>query len=119
MTATDQAIELARAAAQAAADKQASDVLAFDVSEQLAITDVFVLCSASNQPQMNAVKDAVEEALLDLGAKTIRREGQRESRWILMDYGDIVVHIQHTEERAFYALERLWSDCPTIDLQLA
>lgn len=118
MTATDRAIELARAAAHAAADKQASDILAFDVGEQLAITDAFVLCSASSQPQMNAVKDAVEEALLALGAKTLRREGEREARWILMDYGDIVVHIQHSEERAFYALERLWSDCPTIDLQL-
>lgn len=119
MTATDRAIELTRAAAQAAADKQAADIIAFDVSEQLAITDVFLLCSAANQPQMNAVKDAVEEALLKLGAKTLRREGQREARWILMDYGDVVVHIQHTEERAFYALERLWSDCPTIDLNLA
>lgn len=118
MTATDHAIELARAAAAAAADKQATDIIAFDVSDQLAITDVFVLCSAANQPQMNAVKDAVEEKLLALGAKTLRREGEREARWILMDYGDVVVHIQHTEERAFYALERLWSDCPTVDLQL-
>lgn len=119
MTATDHAIGLARAAGQAASDKQATDVLAFDVSDQLAITDVFVLCSASSQPQMNAVKDAVEESLLGLGAKTIRREGEREARWILMDYGDVVVHIQHTEDRAYYALERLWSDCPTIDLQLS
>ncbi|MFH7321885.1 MULTISPECIES: ribosome silencing factor [unclassified Aeromicrobium] len=119
MTATDRAIELTRAAAAAAADKQAADIIAFDVSEQLAITDVFLLCSASNQPQMNAVKDSIEEKLLEIGAKTIRREGQRESRWILMDYGDIVVHVQHSEERAFYALERLWSDCPTIDLKLS
>lgn len=119
MTATERAIDLARTAAHAAADKQAADIIAFDVSDQLAITDVFVLCSASNQPQMNAVKDAVEEELIKIGAKTLRREGQRESRWILMDYGDIVVHIQHSEERAFYALERLWSDCPSIDLKLA
>ena len=119
MTATEHAIELARVAAAAAADKQASDILAFDVSDQLAITDVFVLCSAGNQPQMSAVKDAIEENLLEIGARAIRREGTRESRWILMDYGDIVVHIQHSEERAFYALERLWSDCPTIDLRLS
>jgi len=119
MTATDRAIELTRAAAHAAADKQAADLIAFDVSGQLVITDVFLLASASNQPQMNAIKDAIEEKLLELGAKTIRREGQRESRWILMDYGDIVVHIQHSEERAFYALERLWNDCPTVDLQLS
>lgn len=119
MTATDHALEVARAAAHAAADKQAADILAFDVSDQLAITDVFVLCSAANQPQMNAVKDAVESALLALGVKSIRREGEREARWILLDYGDIVVHIQHSEERAYYALERLWSDCPAINLKLA
>lgn len=118
MTATDRAIELCRAAAAAAADKQAADIIAFDVSEQLAITDVFLLCSASNQPQMSAIRDAVEDALLKAGATRLRREGERESRWILLDYADIVVHIQHSEERAFYALERLWSDCPTIDLQL-
>lgn len=119
MTATERAIELTRAAARAAADKQAADILAFDVSDQLAITDVFLLCSAASQPQMNAVKDAIEEALIELGVRTIRREGEREARWILMDYGDIVVHIQHSEERAFYALERLWSDCPTIDVQVS
>ena len=61
----------------------------------------------------------MEKKLLGLGAKTLRGEGERESRWILLDYGDIVVHIQHSEERAFYALERLWSDCPAVDLQLA
>ncbi len=118
MTATERALELSRAAATAADDKQATDIIAFDVSDQLAITDVFVLVSAANQPQMNAVKDAVGKALLELGAKPLRREGEREARWILLDYGDIVVHIQHSEERAFYALERLWSDCPAIDLQL-
>ena len=119
MTATDRALELARAAAHAAVDKKATDVIAFDVSEQLAITDVFVLCSAANQPQMNAVKDAIGKELLELGAKVLRREGEREARWILLDYGDIVVHIQHSEERAFYALERLWNDCPSIDLKLS
>lgn len=118
MTATERAVELARAAAAAASDKQGSDVLAFDVSEQLVITDIFVLCSASNQPQMSAVRDAIEESLLKLGAKPLRREGVGESRWVLLDYGDIVVHIQHQEERAFYSLERLWSDCPVVDLQL-
>ena len=119
MTATERAFELVRAAAAAAAEKQASDLIAFDVSDQLAITDVFSLCSANSQPQLQAVKEEIEDALLKLGAKTLRREGERDSRWILMDYGDIVVHIQHTEERAFYALERLWNDCPAIDLKLS
>lgn len=116
MTATDRAVELARAAAAAADDRQATDILAFDVSDQLVITDVFVLCSAGNQPQMRAVQDAVEERLAALGAKPVRREGERDGGWILLDYADIVVHIQHVDERAYYALERLWSDCPTLDL---
>lgn len=118
MTATDRALELARAAAAAADDKQATDIVAFDVSDQLVITDVFVLCSGANPPQMSAIRDAVEEKLLGLGAKPVRREGEREGRWVLLDYADIVVHIQHVEERAFYALERLWSDCPTVELGL-
>ena len=119
MTATDRAIELARAAAAAASEKMASEIVAFDVSEQLYITDVFVLCSGATPPQMSAIRDAVEEALLELGAKPVRREGEREGRWILLDYADVVVHIQHAEERAFYALERLWSDCPAVDVGLS
>lgn len=118
MTATDRAVELTRVAAAAAADKLATEIVAFDVSEQLFITDVFLVCSAANQPQARAVKDAVEEKLLEVGAKPVRREGDREGRWILLDFSDLVVHVQHTEERAFYALERLWSDCPTIPLGL-
>jgi ribosome-associated protein len=116
VTAGARAIELTRAAAAAASDKLAQDLLAFDVSEQLVITDVFLLCSATNQPQVRAVQDAVEEKLLELGAKPVRREGAREGRWVLLDFSDIVVHIQHAEERAYYALERLWSDCPLVDL---
>ena len=116
MSADARALELTRAAADAARDKLANDVLAFDVSEQLAITDVFLLCSATNDRQVKAIQDAIEERLLDLGAKPIRREGEREGRWVLLDYTDIVVHIQHAEERVYYALERLWSDCPTIEL---
>ena len=116
MSADARAVELTRAAAVAARDKLAQDVLAFDVSEQLALTDVFLLCSASNDRQVKAVQDAIEERMLELGAKPVRREGEREGRWVLLDFSDIVVHIQHAEERVYYALERLWSDCPTIDL---
>ena len=116
MTATDHAIELVQIAAEAAVDKLALQVIAFDVSVQLAITDAFVLASASNERQVNAIVDEVEDKLREAGAKPIRREGQREGRWVLLDYGEIVVHVQHEEERAFYALERLWRDCPTIDL---
>ena len=116
MTVSPRALELTVAAAEAAADKLADDILAFDVSEQLVITDVFLLCSASNDRQVRSVVDGIEERLRDLGAKPARREGQRESRWVLLDYVDIVVHVQHTDERLYYALERLWRDCPVVPL---
>ena len=116
MTATDHALQLVEAAARAASDKLAQRIIAFDVSEQLAITDAFVLASATNDRQVKAIVDAVEEKLRDVGAKPLRREGERDGRWVLIDYGDVVVHIQHEEERQFYALERLWRDCPAIPL---
>lgn len=116
MTATDRAIELVAAAAQAASDKLSTDIVAFDVSEQLVITDAFLLCSASNDRQVKAVVDAIEERLRQAGAKPLRREGERDGRWVLLDYGDIVVHVQHDEERAYYSLERIWRDCPTVRL---
>ena len=116
MTATDHAVTLVEVAARAASDKLATDLLAFDVSEQLAITDAFLLASATNDRQVKAIVDEIEDKLRDAGAKPIRREGQREGRWVLLDYGEIVVHVQHEEERAFYALERLWRDCPIIPL---
>ena len=116
MTATDQALELAAIAGQAAHDKLAQKVVAFDVSDALAITDAFVLASATNEPAVKAIVDEVEEKLREAGVKPIRREGHKEGRWVLLDYGQIVVHVQHEEERAFYALERLWRDCPAITL---
>jgi len=116
MTATDRAVELVHAAAQAASDKLATDILAFDVSDQLVITDAFLLASGANDRQVKAVVDAVEEALREIGARPVQREGEREGRWVLLDYGEVVVHVQHEEERQFYALERLWRDCPTIPL---
>jgi ribosome-associated protein len=116
VTATDRAIELVRIAAQAASDKLADDIIAFDVSEQLIITDAFVLCSAPNDRQVKSIVDEIEERLRLGGASPARREGERDGRWVLIDYDEIVVHVQHAEERAFYALERLWRDCPTIIL---
>jgi ribosome-associated protein len=119
VTATERALELVREAAEAAADKLATDIVAFDVSEQLVITDAFLLCSAANDRQVRAVVDEIEDRLRVLGAKPVRREGERDGRWVLLDYADIVVHVQHSEERAFYALERLWRDCPLIDLPVS
>jgi ribosome-associated protein len=114
--ASEHARELALVAAQAAADKKAEDVVILDVGDQLVITDVFVLASAPNERQVLAIVDAIEEKLLALPdkEKPVRREGERAGRWVLLDYIDVVVHVQHTEEREFYALDRLWKDCPTI-----
>lgn len=119
MSATDSSIALTKAAAQAAADKLAQDIVAIDVSARLAITDIFLVASASNERQVNAIVDGVEEALSALDRKPIRREGRREGRWVLLDFGDIVVHVQHEEDRIFYALERLYNDSPIIELELA
>jgi ribosome-associated protein len=113
---TERALELAMTAAQAAADKKAQDIVVIDVADQLAITDAFVIASASNERQVMAIVDAVEEALVNLPekAKPVRREGERQGRWVLLDFIDVVVHIQHAEEREFYALDKLWKDCPTV-----
>ncbi len=116
MTATDQAVELVHTAARAASDKLAEDILAFDVSDQLVITDAFLLCSAGNDRQVRAIVDEIEDKMREAGAKPVRREGERDGRWVLLDYVEIVVHVQHVEEREFYALERLWRDCPMIPL---
>ena len=114
MAATQHAIDLALIAADAAADKLGSDIVLIDVSDRLALTDVFVIVTGSNERQVEAIVDAVEEKLRAAGVKPLRREGRREGRWVLLDYSEIVVHIQHAEERIFYDLERLWRDCPTI-----
>lgn len=124
MPASERAHELALAAAQAAADKKANDIVILDVADQLVITDAFLLASAPNERQVLAVVDAIEERLLQLPekAKPVRREGERSGRWVLLDYVDIVVHVQHSEEREFYALDRLWKDCariPFLDRDLA
>ncbi len=116
MTATDRAVELVTIAAGAAADKLATDIIAYDVSEQLVITDAFLLCSAANDRQVKAIVDEIEDRLRKAGAQPVRREGEREGRWVLLDYLDVVIHVQHAEERVFYALERLWKDCPVIPL---
>ncbi|MGI8530431.1 MAG: ribosome silencing factor [Geodermatophilaceae bacterium] len=114
MTASDDAVDLALRAAQAAADKLANDIVLVDVSEQLVITDVFLIASAPNERQVQSIVDEIEDRLRLIGVKPVRREGQREGRWVLLDFVDVVVHIQHAEERVYYALERLWKDCPTI-----
>jgi ribosome-associated protein len=114
VSATDSAIAMAKVAAQAAADKLATDVLLVDVSDRLAITDIFVIATGANDRQVSAIVDEVEEKMRLAGVKPVRREGERDGRWVLLDFLDVVVHVQHSEERVFYALDRLWKDCPTI-----
>jgi ribosome-associated protein len=116
VTASPEAVALAIAAAEAASDKLAEDILAIDVSEKIVITDVFLMCSAANERQVKSVVDGVEERLHGMGSKPLRREGEAEGRWVLLDFGDIVVHVQLAEERIHYAIERLWKDCPLITL---
>lgn len=119
MTATDTAREVALVAAAAAAEKIATDIVVLDVSDQLVITDCFVIASARNERQVNAIVDQVEEDLRKHGVKPVRREGTKEGRWVLLDFTDVVVHVQHVEERTFYGLERLWKDCPVIEFDAA
>jgi ribosome-associated protein len=114
VTATDTARDLALVAARAASSKLAVDVVLIDVSDRLVITDIFVIATGANERQVEAIVDEVEERLRREDVKPLRREGRRDGRWVLLDYADVVVHVQHSEERVFYALERLWRDCPTI-----
>ena len=118
VSASDEAITMATVAARAAVSKLADNVVVIDVSGQLVITDCFVIASATNERQVNAVVDEVEEQMRLAGYKPARREGAREGRWTLLDFVDIVVHIQHEDERNFYALDRLWRDCPIIPVDL-
>jgi len=119
VSATEQSIGIARTAAHAAAEKIAQDIVAIDVSERLVITDIFLIASAPSERQVNAIVDGIEEELSKQGLKPVRREGRSEGRWVLLDYAEVVVHVQHEEDRVFYALDRLWKDCPAVDLQLA
>ncbi|HLU28264.1 MAG TPA: ribosome silencing factor [Glycomyces sp.] len=122
MTATDTAKTLAFSAAQAAADKKAHDINLRDVTEKIALTDVFVIVSASNERQVKAVVDAVEEQLIKAhDTRPLRREGKggSEQQWVLIDYGEIVVHVFHQEARQYFGLDGLWKDCPEIPFEEA
>lgn len=119
MTVNDLSLSILQVAAAAADAKQAHDIVGLDVSEALGITDAFLVASAANERLVNAVVDEIEEKLVEhLELRPIRREGRSEGRWVLLDYGDVVIHVQHDEDRAFYALERLWRDSPVVDLGL-
>lgn len=118
MTATDRAIDLAKVAARAADDKQGVDIVALDVSGPLPLADAFVLVTGRNERNVQAIASEVEDRMIEAGAKPLRREGRAEGRWVLLDFGDVVVHVFHEEDRQFYSLERLWKDCPVIPIDL-
>ncbi len=118
MTATERAISLTQVAARAADSKQGDDLVALDVSGPLPLTDVFLLVTGRNERNVQAIASEIEDRMIEAGAKTLRREGRAEGRWILLDFGDVVAHVFHEEERLFYSLERLWKDCPAIPLTL-
>lgn len=117
MTATQESVEAIKLAARAAESKQATQLNAYDVSEIMGLIDGFLIASASNERLVDAIVDEVEDQLREqLDIKPLRREGKSGGRWVLLDFGDIVVHVQHEEERSFYALDRLWADAPRIPL---
>jgi iojap-like protein len=114
--ATEYAVGLTATAARAAAGKKAEHLVAVDVSERLGLTDVFLLASGLNHRHVHAIVDAIDEAMHRAGARRRTREGFADAHWVLVDYGDVVVHVLLNEDREFYSLERLWKDCPTIEL---
>lgn len=114
MTATPRAIELANIAASAAADKLGENLVVLDVSEPMPLTDAFLLVSGRSERQVGAIADEIEEKMLEAGVKMLRREGKSLGRWILLDFGDLICHVMHEEDRMYYSLERLWKDCPVI-----
>ncbi len=118
MTASDRARELLRVAAEAADSKSADDLVALDVSEPLPLTDIFLLATGRNERNVQSIASVVEDKLNQVGVKTLRREGRTEGRWILLDFGDLVVHVFHEEDRMYYSLERLWKDCPVVPIEL-
>lgn len=109
-------IDMVAVAATAAESKGGEDLVALDVSQPLPLVDAFLLVSGNSERNVAAIADAVEESMLEAGHKRLRREGRTESRWVLLDFGDLVVHVFHEQERVYYGLERLWKDCPVIEL---
>ena len=118
MTASDRALELTNIAAAAADSKGGEDIVALDLTGHLPLTDVFLLVTGRNERNVVAIAGEIEDKLIEAGAKPLRREGRQEGRWILLDFGEIVVHVFHEEDRLYYSLERLWKDCPAIPLHL-
>ena len=116
MPASNACVERTQIAARAAADKFGTELVALDLSEQSVLSEVFLIVTATNTKMVDSIADDVEEKLRLAGDKPLRREGTAE--WILLDYSDLVVHIQSSELRRYYMLDRLWNDCPKIELEV-
>lgn len=118
MSASQEALRIVKIAAQAAADKVAENLVALDVSGPMPLTDIFLIASGRNERQVIAISNEIEEKLLENDVKLLRREGKSSGRWILLDFGYVVCHVMHEEERMYYSLERIWNDCPVVPLEL-
>ena len=118
MVASAQSHDMVQIAAAAADAKGGEDLVALDVSEPLPLVDIFLLVTGRSERNVAAIADEIEDKLLEAGHKRLRREGREESRWILIDFGDLVVHVFHEEERIYYGLERLWKDCPVVPVDV-
>ena len=117
MAASKKVIENTQIAAQAISDKLGTDIVAIDMTDQLVLSEVFLIATGQNDRQIDAIVDSVLEKLAAVGEKPLRREGSGE--WVLLDYSDLVVHVQSKELRNYYMLERLWNDCPRIPLEVS
>ena len=117
--ATSEAITAARTAAAAIEDKKGEDILALDLSGLLVVTDVFLVATGTSNRHVKTLVEDAEEALKSIDRRPIRREGVDFGEWVLLDYGDLVIHVFDRDTRAYYELERLWADAPTIDLELS
>lgn len=118
MQSPETAEEMLRIAAQAAVDKGGEDLVALNVSEPLPLVDIFLLVTGNSERNVAAIADEVEDRMIESGHKRVRREGRAESRWVLLDFGDLIVHVFHQEERVYYGLERLWKDCPVVPIDV-
>lgn len=113
------ATEMLQIAAEAALSKGGEDLLALNVSEPLPLVDIFLLVTGNSERNVAAIADEVEDRLIEAGHRRVRREGRDEARWVLLDFGDLIVHVFHEQERTYYGLERLWKDCPVVPIEAA
>ena len=119
MQSPETAADMLQLAADAAVSKGGEDLVALNVSGPLPLVDIFLLVTGNSERNVAAIADEIEDKLIESGHKRVRREGRSEARWVLLDFGDLIVHVFHAEERTYYDLERLWKDCPTVPFELA